>query len=69
VEDLLSVANQIRNVLVAITLIALSWQTLAVAQGAANPIISAQTQNLDSLLDQSYNAMYNLRFDEALRLA
>ncbi len=65
----MSVANQTRNLLVAITLVALSWQTLAVAQGAANPIISAQTQNLDSLLDQSYNAMYNLRFDEALRLA
>src|SRR5712671_7933022 len=53
----------------AFALIAMSCQTLAIAQSGANPTISAQTQNLDALLDQSYNAMYNLRFDEALRLA
>ena len=53
----------------AIVIVVLSWQANAVAQGAANPTIYAQTQNLDVLLDQSYNAMYNLRFDEALRLA
>jgi hypothetical protein len=53
----------------AIALIAMSWQTLAVAQSAVQPSISARTQSLDTLLDQSYNAMYNLRFDEALRLA
>ena len=41
----------------------------ALAQTAVKPTISAQTQNLDALLDQSYSAMYNLRFDEALRLA
>ncbi len=65
----MSVANQTRKTLMAFALVAMSWQTLAIAQSAANPTISAQTQNLDSLLDQSYNAMYNLRFDEALRLA
>ena len=53
----------------AIAIIALSWQASAFAQSAVKPTISAQTQNLDALLDQSYNAMYNLRFDEALRLA
>src|SRR5258708_18499984 len=68
-EVLLSVGSLTRKTLLAFTLIAISWQTLAMAQSAANPIISAQTQNLDALLDQSYNAMYNLRFDEALRLA
>ncbi|MGZ7061927.1 MAG: hypothetical protein ACXVKD_03655, partial [Candidatus Angelobacter sp.] len=53
----------------ALALVAMSWQTLAVAQSAPKTSISAQTQNPDTLLDQSYNAMYNLRFDEALRLA
>src|SRR5258708_17630584 len=53
----------------AFALVGMSWQTLATAQSAANTTISPQTQNLDTLLDQSYNAMYNLRFDEALRLA
>ncbi len=53
----------------AIAIIALSWQASAFAQTAVKPTVSAQTQNLDALLDQSYNAMYNLRFDEALRLA
>jgi hypothetical protein len=55
--------------LVKVAIVALSWQASAVAQSAATPIVTAQTQNLDALLDQSYSAMYNLRFDEALRLA
>ena len=58
--------SQTRNTLVAIAIIALSWQASAYAQSAVKPTITAQTQNLDALLDQSYNAMYNLRFDEAL---
>jgi hypothetical protein len=66
---LLSVGSQTRNTLMAIAIIALSWQASAYAQSAVKPTISAQTQNMDTLLDQSYNAMYNLRFDEALRLA
>ena len=65
----MSVGTHTRKTLAALAIIALSWQASAVAQSAANPTISAQTQNLDALLDQSYNAMYNLRFDEALRLA
>src|SRR5579864_6450935 len=68
-RSLLSVGSQTRNTLMAIAMIALSWQPSAHAQGTVKPIITAQTQNLDALLDQSYNAMYNLRFDEALRLA
>lgn len=63
------VGSQTRNALVALWLIAMSSQTLAAAQNAARTSISAQTQNMDTLLDQSYSAMYNLRFDEALRLA
>ena len=54
---------------VAFALLALSWQKSAVAQIASKTSISAQTQNLDALLDQSYSSMYNLRFDDALRLA
>ena len=53
----------------AFALVALSWQKPAVAQGAATASISSPTRNVDALLDQSYSAMYNLRFDEALRLA
>jgi hypothetical protein len=37
------------------------------AQVPATPIVSA-APSVDSLLDQSYRAMYNLQFDEALRL-
>ena len=58
----------IRTGLVAIALIALSCGPSAAAQSAQTSI-SAQTQNPDALLDQSFNAMYNLRFDEAFRLA
>jgi hypothetical protein len=65
----LAVSQTKKSLLVAIAIVALSWQTLAVAQTAATSTISPQTQNLDGLLDQSYNAMYNLRFDDALRLA
>jgi hypothetical protein len=39
------------------------------AQGGGRPIVSAQTQNVESILDQSYRDMYNLQFDEALREA
>ncbi len=53
----------------ALALITLTWRNSAVAQGTVQPSISPQTQNMDALLDQSYSAMYNLRFDDALRLA
>ncbi|HEY2495960.1 MAG TPA: hypothetical protein VGK24_02725 [Candidatus Angelobacter sp.] len=46
-----------------------SWQTSAMCQARVQPMVSAQTQNLDALLDQSYSSMYNLRFDDALRMA
>jgi hypothetical protein len=67
--QVLSVGAQTRIVLAAIALLSLAWHIPAAAQGTVNTSISPQTQNLDSLLDQSYNAMYNLRFDEALRLS
>ncbi|HEX4603704.1 MAG TPA: hypothetical protein VH724_06900 [Candidatus Angelobacter sp.] len=54
---------------ITLALISLTWQRLAVAQTSAQPSVSAQTQNMDALLDQSFSSMYNLRFDEALRLA
>ena len=44
-----------------------SLPRFATAQGAARPTISAQPQNIESILDQSYRAMYNLQFEEALR--
>jgi hypothetical protein len=53
----------------AFTLLALSWQKPADAQAVRQPVIEAQTQNMDALLDQSYTAMYDLRFNDALRLA
>ncbi|HZI56412.1 MAG TPA: hypothetical protein VFF39_06530, partial [Verrucomicrobiae bacterium] len=49
----------------ALMLVAFAWPAPAAAQSS----ISAQTKNIDALLDQSFNAMYNLRFDEAQRLA
>jgi hypothetical protein len=64
----LVVGSQTRTALLGLAILATSWQTFAVAQRAVTPTVSAQTQNLDALLDQSYSAMYNLRFDEALRL-
>jgi len=54
---------------VALTLITLTWQKSAGGQETVQPRISPQTQNMDALLDQSYSAMYNLRFDDAMRLA
>jgi hypothetical protein len=55
--------------IVALMLLALSWQKPAFSQTVRQPIIGPQTQNMDALLDQSYSAMYNLRFDDALRLS
>lgn len=60
---------------VALALILLLLPKLSVAQGqgqgqrTAQTSISPQTQNMGALLDQSYSAMYDLRFDDALRLA
>ena len=45
------------------------WPGFSVAQGATRTTVSTQPQNIESILDQSYRAMYNLRFDEALRQA
>jgi hypothetical protein len=53
----------------ALVLIAFAWPAPVVAQVAAQSSISAQTKNIDALLDQSFSAMYNLRFDVAQRLA
>lgn len=58
----------------AMALAVLLWQSSVLAQRAApaqssKTSVSAQPQNVDSVLDQSYNAMYNLKFDEAFRLA
>ena len=47
--------------------LAVAWQIPAIGQSGAKASVSAQTQNLDSILDQSYASMYNLRFDDALR--
>ena len=53
----------------ALMLVAFAWPAPVGAQVAAQSSISAQTKNIDTLLDHSFNAMYNLRFDEAQRLA
>jgi hypothetical protein len=62
----------IRTRTVAVSLAAmiclLSWHCCA-AQATGKTSISPQPQNIDAVLDQSYRAMYNLQFDEALRLA
>ena len=50
-----------------LALIAVCSQCPAVAQ-ENQPIITAQPLNMDSLLAQSYSDMYNLRFNDALRL-
>ena len=50
---------------VSATLVALALHAPAVAQGQ---VVTSAHQSVDSLLDQSYRAMYNLQFDEALRL-
>lgn len=52
----------------AVTLIGVSWQ-ISSAQSSGKTSIAPQLQSMDSLLDQSYRAMYNLQFDEALRQA
>ena len=46
----------------------LPWH-ISAAQSPAKSSISPQLQNMDAMLDQSYRAMYDLQFDEALRLA
>jgi hypothetical protein len=51
-------------------LLTLSAQTGISAQAQPGKTsVAAQSQNMDALLDQSYRAMYNLQFDEALRFA
>jgi hypothetical protein len=59
-----------RNIAVSLAamILLLSWHCSA-AQATGKTSISPQPQNIDALLDQSYRAMYNLQFDEALRLA
>jgi len=69
-EEILPISTQRKTVFVAaLALIVLLWPKSAIAQAAVHPSISAQTQNMDALLDQSFSSMYNLRFDEAQRLA
>lgn len=46
---------------------ALMLPRLAGAQGTSHSTVSSPAQNVDAILDQSYRAMYNLQFDEALR--
>ena len=41
----------------------------AAAQIHPQPSVSAHAQDTDAILDQSYHAMYNLQFDEALHQA
>jgi hypothetical protein len=53
----------------ALALCVLSLAGRAAAQGTTRTIISAPAQDVDAILDQSYHAMYNLQFDEALRKA
>jgi hypothetical protein len=53
---------------VALMVIALFWQLQGISQ-TRQPVLVPQTQSMDALLDQSYSAMYNLRFDDALRRA
>ncbi|HLY92272.1 MAG TPA: hypothetical protein VKQ89_03355 [Candidatus Angelobacter sp.] len=59
--------NQSRTVLfVAMVVFALSLPGRA--QGTSKPTVSAaHGPDVDSVLDESYRAMYNLQFDEALR--
>ena len=61
--------NDYRRVasVLAVALMALSLPDCMAAQSSSGATISPQLQNMDSLLDQSYRAMYNLQFDEALR--
>jgi hypothetical protein len=50
-------------------LLALLSQKPADAQAVRQPVIEPQTQSMDGLLDQSFTAMYDLRFNDALRVA
>ena len=52
----------------AVALFTIGGVNTSAAQASAQPIITAQPLSMDSLLDQSYTNMYNLRFNEALRL-
>jgi hypothetical protein len=65
----INIRNQKTVCIVALILLAISWQKPVVSQTTRQPAIVPQTQNMDALLDQSYGSMYNLRFDDALRLA
>src|SRR5579864_2117488 len=47
----------------------ISGQLPVFAQNASHSSVSPQPQSMDALLDQSYSDMYNLQFDDALRLA
>jgi hypothetical protein len=53
----------------ALAAFALLLPKTAATQSSGRTIVSAQTQNIESILDQSYRDMYNLQFDEALREA
>lgn len=55
------------RIIPALAFVVLALPALVNAQGAARSTVSAQPQNIESILDQSYRAMYNLQFDEALR--
>jgi hypothetical protein len=50
-------------------LLGFSSQGTVMAQASGHTSISAQPQSMDALLDQSYSNMYNLQFNDALRLA
>jgi len=50
-------------------LMALLLAKPADAEDNQQAVMTAQHQNVDVVLDKSYRAMYNLQFDEALRLA
>ena len=62
-------SNQSRTVLLmALAVFAVVPSGRTAAQGPPGPTISAaHGPDADSLLDESYRAMYNLQFDEALR--
>ncbi len=62
----------------ACVLITLAFRVSMCAQGvpvqkqsgvALEPSIAAQTQDMETTLDESYRAMYNLRFDQAFKKA
>lgn len=61
-----SIDSSISSIVLAIVL---ALFALTAAGSAAAQTISAPAQDIDGILDQSYRAMYNLQFDEALRQA